>query len=88
MREPCVWEYYLFFVINGLKPKFDGMTYIFMKEVYLIEQWQLGIIMILAASSSLLGLVLYQSKFKNYEMRHLQYATVAIGVFLETILLL
>jgi MFS family permease len=38
LKEKCVWKYYLFFVINGLKPKFEGMQYILMKEVYQITQ--------------------------------------------------
>ena len=40
--------------------------------------------MILAASSSMFGLILYQSKFKHFEMRNLQYATVGIAAFFET----
>lgn len=88
LKERCVWKYYLFFIINGLKPKFEGMNYILMKEVYKISQVQLGIIMVLAASSSLFGLILFQSKFKYYEMRHLQYATVGIAVVFETLGLL
>ena len=73
MKLPPVYRYYLFFILSGARPKFEGMSYIMMKEVYMLTQVQIGIMILLGAVLLFLSIIMFQAFFKRFEMRTLMY---------------
>lgn len=63
-----------------MKPKFEGMNYIMMKEVYKLSQVEIGILILLAAILLFVSIILFQVYFKNYEMRTLTWYGVTLMV--------
>lgn len=85
IKHRPVYRYYLFFIFSGMKPKFEGMNYIMMKEVYKISQVEIGALILLAAILLFFSIILFQVYLKNYEMRTLTWYGVTLMVCVSII---
>jgi len=64
LKTRCVYRYYLYWILAGFIPQFGTFNYYLVKDVYKITQIQYGILIIIGTGAMLLGVALYQLKFK------------------------
>ena len=57
-------------------------------DVYKISAEQYGYIIVVGSFVSVFGIFIYQTFLKNFEFRHLSYASLVIGIFLNTVSLM
>ena len=81
----AVWRYYLYWMLSGLKPKFQGLYFYQLRDVYGIDQGQYGQLGMIAAFSIVFGSITYQAFLKEKEMRTLTYAYAFCGILINSV---
>ena len=71
--------------MRGLKPVFDGLDYIQVKEVYGVSDFQYGYITFVASFTFVVSIVLYNRFFKHLEMRFLYFIATLFKVALGSL---
>ena len=87
-KTKVIYRYFAFWFFVALEPSLGASSYFLITDVYGISDTQYGVLVSLSTVSMLLGIAMYQAFLRQYEMRTLQYVSIVLGLFSNTIDLL